>query len=167
MLLFPRSLFSVAISRAMVLLKGLGRTYKGTRVRLWRKLCRTSPLIQFPDGFDQLADLISSFPLITRTSQFVFVPGPLDITDSSPSILPKKPLMSFLTTKLKSKLLRVHFATNPCRIVFCGQELVVYRDDLMSRILRNNIFRRNEKPAESLKRFVCSLSCFAKPAEWR
>ena len=53
------------------------------------------------------------------------------------TVLPRKPLLSSFTARLRSKVPKIHFASNPCRIKFCDQEIVVFREDLMSRMLRN------------------------------
>ncbi|KAI0251432.1 epsilon DNA polymerase [Lactifluus subvellereus] len=82
------------------------------------------------DGFDSLADLIASYTLITRRTHFVFVPGPLDLAVNS-----------------------AHMASNPCRLKFFGQELVVFRDDVMSRMLRNLVGVKPNARNEDLKRY--------------
>ena len=104
------------------------------------------------ENFDRLADLISSFPALARHTHFVFVPGPLDMTANS--ILPRRPLLSSLTGKLKSKLSKVHFLSNPCRIKCFGQEIVIFREDLMARMLRNLVGVKPDVENDDLKRFV-------------
>jgi len=106
----------------------------------------------YQENFDALADLIAAYPLITRSAHFVFVPGPLDITINS--ALPRRPLLSTLTGRLKSKVPKAHFATNPCRIKFFDQEIVVFREDLMARILRNVVGVKPDVKSEDLKRFL-------------
>jgi DNA polymerase epsilon subunit 2 len=106
-----------------------------------------------PENFDSLADLIASYPLITRNTHFVVVPGPLDHTLNA--TLPRRPLLSSFVGRLKSKVPKVHFATNPCRIKFFAQEIVVFREDMMARMLRNVIGVKPEAKSEDLKRFVC------------
>jgi DNA polymerase epsilon subunit 2 len=112
--------------------------------------------IQLVEGFDALADLIASYTLITRRTHFVFVPGPLDLTVNS--VLPRKPLLSSLTARLRSKIPngRVHMASNPCRLKFFAQEIVVFRDDVMSRMLRNLVGVKPNARNEDLKRYVRS-----------
>jgi DNA polymerase epsilon subunit 2 len=105
------------------------------------------------ENFDSLADLVASYPLITRNAHFVLIPGPLDYTMNA--TLPRRPLLSSFVARLKSKLPKVHFATNPCRIKFFGQEIVVFREDAMARMLRNVIGVKKETKSEDLKRFVC------------
>lgn len=104
------------------------------------------------DNFDALADLIASYPLITRSTHFVFIPGPLDITVNS--TLPRKPLLSTLTGRLKTKIPKVHFGTNPCRIKIFNQEIVIFREDLLARLLRNVVGVKSDVKSEDLKRFV-------------
>ena len=106
-----------------------------------------------PDNFDSLADLISSYPAITRTTHFVLVPGPLDITMNT--VLPRKPILSSFTTRLRSKVPKIHFASNPCRIKFCDQEIVIFREDLMSRMLRNLVSVKPGVSNDDLRLYVC------------
>lgn len=75
---------------------------------------------------------------------FVFVPGPADPYDVSNLILPRRPLPPSLTTAVRDKLPKVTFASNPCRITYKSQEIVVFRDDLMSRMLRNTVRLKND-----------------------
>ncbi|KAH9482742.1 DNA polymerase epsilon subunit B [Psilocybe cubensis] len=107
---------------------------------------------RYQDNFDSLADLIAAYPSITRTTHFVFVPGPLDITVNS--TLPRRPLLSSFTGRLRTKLSKVHFASNPCRIKFFDQEIVIFREDLMARMLRNVVGVKPEAKSEDLKRFL-------------
>jgi hypothetical protein len=104
------------------------------------------------ENFDALADLIASYPVILRSTHFVFVPGPLDVTVNA--VLPKRTLLSSLTGKLKSKIPKVHFATNPARIKFFNQEILVFREDVMSRMLRNTLCVKPNVKGDTLKRFV-------------
>lgn len=109
------------------------------------------------ENFDALADLIAAYPLITRSTHFVFIPGPLDITVNS--TLPRRPLLSTLTGRLKSKVPKAHFASNPCRIKFFDQEIVVFREDLMARMLRNVVGVKRDVKSEDLKRYVSLYRC--------
>lgn len=104
------------------------------------------------ENFDALAELIAAYPKIARQTHFIFVPGPLDLTVNS--TLPRRPLMSSFTGKLKSKVPKVHFASNPCRIKFFDQEIVIFREDLMARMLRNVVGVKTDSRGEDLKRFV-------------
>lgn len=99
--------------------------------------CPTLSQSNWTENFDSLADLIASYPQITRETHFVFVPGPLDITGSS--ALPRRPILSAFTTNLRNKIPKVYFTSNPCRLKFFGQEIVIFREDTMARMLRNQL----------------------------
>ncbi|KAM6495797.1 DNA polymerase alpha/epsilon subunit B domain containing protein [Amanita muscaria] len=108
-------------------------------------------LQQYQENFEALADLIASYPIMLRSTHFVLVPGPLDMTVNA--VLPKRTLHSTLTAKLKSKVPKSHFASNPCRIKFFHQEIVVYREDTMARMLRNTVAIKPDVRGDTLKRF--------------
>lgn len=111
------------------------------------------------EHFDALADVIASYPLITRSTHFVMVPGPLDVTMNS--VLPRRPLLSSFVSRMKSRIPNVHFATNPCRIKFFEQEIVVFREDLMSRMLRNLVGVKPDVKNDDLKRYVSTAQTAA------
>ncbi|KAJ7908253.1 DNA polymerase alpha/epsilon subunit B-domain-containing protein [Mycena leptocephala] len=85
---------------------------------------------RYQENFDALADLIASYPMITRSTHFVFV------------------------GRLKAKIPKVHFATNPCRIKFFDQEIVIFRDDSMARMLRNIVGVKPDARSDDLKKFL-------------
>jgi len=72
------------------------------------------------------------------------------------STLPRRPILSSFVTRLKTKIPNVHFGTNPCRIKFFDQEIVVFRDDSMSKMLRNvvGVGVKPDVSSDDLKRFV-------------
>ncbi|KAH9844250.1 epsilon DNA polymerase [Rhodofomes roseus] len=107
---------------------------------------------QFQDHMDNLADLIVAYPLIMRTTHFVFVPGPLDAAVNS--ALPRWPLMSSFIARLKSRIPKVHFGSNPCRIKFFEQEIVIFRENLMARMLRNLVGVKPNVHTDDLKRYL-------------
>lgn len=113
--------------------------------------------LSLTDNFDSLAELIAAYPLIIRKTHFVFVPGPLDSTINA--TLPRRPLSSLYVSRLKAKLPKAHFATNPCRVKFFGQEIVVFREDTMARMLRNAVGVKTQARSDDLKRFVRPRSC--------
>lgn len=107
---------------------------------------------QYQENFDALADLIASYSQITRVTHFVFVPGPLDVTING--TLPRHRILTSFTTRLQAKVPKVHFATNPCRIKFFDQEIVVFREDTMARMLRNVVGVKPNVSGEDLKRYL-------------
>lgn len=124
------------------------QAYQGKSLSLFE----TYELKDVQENFDRLAELIASYPVIARNTHFVFVPGPFDITANS--ILPRRPLLSSFVNKLNSKLAKPHFLSNPCRIKCFGQEIVIYRDDMMARMLRNLVGVKPDIHDDDMKRFV-------------
>lgn len=119
----------------------------------------------FTDSFSQLADLLLQFPSILKFSHFVFVPGPSDPFNSP--LLPRASIPEILITRLRNRLgprAQLHFTSNPCRIRYFGQEIVVYRDDVMSRMLRNTVRMKQEPKEIDLKKYV-SIVCKVEEAE--
>ncbi|KAH9943488.1 epsilon DNA polymerase [Epithele typhae] len=107
---------------------------------------------RYQDNFDALADLIAEYPLINGTTRFLLVPGPLDVTINS--VLPRRPILPSFVSRLKNRISHVQFATNPCRFKFFDQEIVVFREDLMSRMLRNLVGVKPDVKNDDLKRYL-------------
>ncbi|CAG4966167.1 unnamed protein product [Colias eurytheme] len=85
-----------------------------------------------------LADVIYPFTKLRETCKFIFVPGRSD--PIAPNILPRPALPDFVTKEICDKLGdSVIFTTNPCRIQYCTQEIVVLRQDLVTKMCRNAI----------------------------
>lgn len=82
-----------------------------------------------------LADAICEYPSIHSSSRFVFVPGPEDPGPST--ILPRPPLADHITEEFRQRVPFSVFTTNPCRIQYCSQEIVVIREDLVNKMCRN------------------------------
>lgn len=107
--------------------------------------------------FDALCDLIMDFPEIPKC-QFVFVPGPLD--PGIGNVLPKPPLASIFTDKLQRKLGdRVRFGSNPCRILYCTQEIVLFREDLVHKLRRNVVISPTLDEISDLSEHVVKTVC--------
>ncbi|CED83236.1 epsilon dna polymerase [Phaffia rhodozyma] len=94
-----------------------------------------SGLAKYTENFNQLANLLSSFPDLAQTSHFIFVPGPLDPWGST--TLPRPPIPDTFVARVKARLPKAQFMSNPCRIKYFDQEIVICREDLMGRMLRN------------------------------
>ncbi|KFU84590.1 DNA polymerase epsilon subunit 2, partial [Chaetura pelagica] len=82
-----------------------------------------------------LADIIREHPSIHKSSRFVFVPGPGD--PGPGSILPRPPLAENITEEFKQLVPFSVFTTNPCRIQYCTQEIIIFREDLVNKMCRN------------------------------
>ncbi|XP_036203039.1 DNA polymerase epsilon subunit 2 isoform X5 [Myotis myotis] len=70
-----------------------------------------------------------------ESSRFVFVPGPED--PGFGSILPRPPLAESITNEFRQRVPFSVFTTNPCRIQYCTQEIIVFREDLVNKMCRN------------------------------
>ncbi|KZO94865.1 DNA polymerase epsilon subunit B [Calocera viscosa TUFC12733] len=110
---------------------------------------------QYTDNFSALGDLLSSYKDIAAASHFLFVPGPLDPWGSS--TLPRSAIPEPFVSRLKARLPRAVFLSNPCRIKFFGQEIVIFREDLMARVLRNLVGVKQEIEAPELKRYLVQM----------
>ncbi|CAG8470327.1 88_t:CDS:10 [Cetraspora pellucida] len=88
-------------------------------------------------AFDSLGSLIAEFPSIARYSHFVFVPGYSDFCLNGR--FPQRHIPNVYTSRLKSKVPKAVFTSNPCRIKYCSQEIVIFREDIVYKIKRNSI----------------------------
>jgi len=88
--------------------------------------------------FRALGDMIREFPNLAEKSQFIFVPGPSDSGFSN--ILPRPPLADFICEEFKQRVPNSMFTTNPCRIQYGTQEIVVLREDILTKMCRNAIY---------------------------
>lgn len=87
--------------------------------------------------FSQLAEIIDSTFNLKNETDIVLVP---DIDDpTSANILPRPPLPTTLVQDLMRKNKRIILATNPCRLQYCTQQIVVCRMDLLRKLCRNTI----------------------------
>ncbi|KAJ3613886.1 hypothetical protein NHX12_020130 [Muraenolepis orangiensis] len=58
--------------------------------------------------------------------------------DPGPStILPRPPLADHITEDFRQRIPFSVFTTNPCRIQYCSQEIVIIREDLVNKMCRN------------------------------
>lgn len=94
-------------------------------------------LEEMQKAFTALGNLIAEFPDLAANTRFIFVPGP---SDPGPSTsFPRPPLPRCVTEPLRKKVRSAVFATNPCRLVYCTQEMVVLREDLVGKMCRNSV----------------------------
>lgn len=107
----------------------------------------TSEEVQaYRSRFEQLASLLGSFEGIAEETKVAIVPGPQDPIDSG--VLPHSPIpQSFARPLLRLK--NVTLCTNPCRVLYCRQEIVIFREDLLNKLSRNVVVPIEEKPDAS------------------
>ncbi|XP_041352782.1 DNA polymerase epsilon subunit 2-like [Gigantopelta aegis] len=87
------------------------------------------------ESFHSLAEIINDFPSLKENSRFVFVPGPRD--PGPATILPRPAIPNSVTEEMQRKVPTAVFTSNPCRIQYCTQEIVVFREDIVTKMCRN------------------------------
>lgn len=129
------------------------------------------------DGFVRLGEMISSeFPSLAESSTFVLVPS---VNDAGPgNILPRPPLPKLVARGFINAIgaKNIYFATNPCRIRYMTQEIVLMRDDIMQKMIRHCAvrpdFAESGLTCEHLLKtlvdqaYLCPLPLTARPVLW-
>lgn len=111
-------------------------------------------------AFEAFASVLMRFPRILHESHLVFVPGPDD--PAATPVLPRTrlpaPLVAGFERRLPAAFVaeRLHWMSNPCRLVYFSQEMVVFRDDIMSKMLRSAVRLRHELAEGDLQKFLVS-----------
>ncbi|GAB9463817.1 hypothetical protein Gpo141_00001264 [Globisporangium polare] len=95
----------------------------------------SNSLQDLKEYFDELATLILKYPRLAEFSKFVLVPGPND--PGSSRAFPRHPLPSMCTQELMRRVPNVTCTTNPCRIRYYTQDLVIFRDNLHQKMQRH------------------------------
>lgn len=114
-------------------------------------------------GFSELGQLIAAVPELASQSRFIFVPGPRDPCVAP--ILPRAPLPDAVVDELRRLVPDagangggVTMATNPCRLQYCTQEVVVFREDVLSKLCRHGIYYSTESCPDVAPHFVTTLT---------
>lgn len=132
---------------------------------------------QLKESFEKLAAMVVDFPSIARSSRFVFLPGPTDPGGEVVNILPKHPLPKVFTDSFRARVPNSHFLSNPARIRFYGQDLVIFRQNLVNKMHRNCIREpvddehTTELPQHLVKTIadqsqLCPLPLSVQPVYW-
>ncbi|KAF4516854.1 hypothetical protein B566_EDAN006249 [Ephemera danica] len=87
--------------------------------------------------FKALGDMLAPFTNLMRESRFIFVPGPTD--PACANVLPRPALPQYIWDEFAQKVPGAVFTSNPCHIRYCTQEIVVLREDVMSKLSRNTL----------------------------
>ncbi|XP_064621990.1 DNA polymerase epsilon subunit 2-like [Lineus longissimus] len=109
----------------------------------------------FTDSLKNLAKVIGEYPTLTQTGRFVFVPGPQD--PGHGTILPRPAIPSCLTTEFMRKVPNALFTSNPCRIQYCTQEIVIFRENIVTKMCRNCV--RFPKDGDTPTHFTKTIIC--------
>jgi len=107
------------------------------------------------EQFKLLGEMISQFSELASHSKFLFVPGPAD--PGSPNIFPRPPLPTHVTQDLAKLVPKAQFLTNPARVQYCTQEIVIFREDIVTKLCRNAIYfpETGEIPSHFAKTITC------------
>lgn len=129
------------------------------------------------DKFGELGTMIKTeFEPLAQETTFVIVPGTLDAGPGN--VLPKPPMPEMLTRKFVQALGkdRVRLATNPCRIRYMTQEIVILRDNLVQKMIRHCSvkpdFNESGLTSEHMVKtvvdqaYLCPLPLIARPVLW-
>ncbi|KAL8602764.1 hypothetical protein ACOMHN_064071 [Nucella lapillus] len=87
------------------------------------------------EGFRALGEMLGEFHSLVSSSKFIFIPGPQDA--GHPLILPRPAIPNCVTEELRSKVPGAVFTSNPCRLQYCTQQIVVMREDIVTKMCRH------------------------------
>ena len=122
--------------------------------------------------FSELGDIVAQFPPLLESSRFLFVPGPQD--PGPGNIFPRPPISKMITEEICQKIPFAEFVSNPCRIQYCSQEIIIYREDIINKMCRNSIHLPKDLlnvPTHFVKTilsqaYLCPLPLIVRPVYW-
>lgn len=130
--------------------------------------------ITLRDHFQELANILIHYPMISKHSQFIFVPGPKD--PGPADVIPRPPLSQVLTQPIRDVLKHVTFTSNPCRLRYGTQEIVIFRENLVSKMRRHCIINPDMNVSSSIsthlvrtildQSHLCPLPHHLRPSYW-
>lgn len=86
-----------------------------------------------------LGEMIAEYPELVESSRFIFVPGPSD--PGFANIFPRPPIPDCVVgDDFRRRVPSATFSTNPCRVQYCTQEIVLFREDIVTKMCRNCIY---------------------------
>ena len=102
-------------------------------------------------AFKTLLDTIQLYPFLAQNARFLIVPGPGDV-GACGHIAPRKPVPECFihdytstrggsTSGPRGSIRHLTFASNPCRLRFYTQEIVVFREDLLRRFQKHSLLQ--------------------------
>ena len=85
----------------------------------------------------------------------MLVPG---LGDAGPGgILPRPPLPGSLTVDLRARVPGILLASNPCRLRYCTQEIIIFRHNLLKSLQGHCLLRPSGQPCSSFVKHVCEV----------
>jgi len=123
------------------------------------------------DHMYQLGKMISTYRKLVKQTQFLFVPGPTD--PGSPNIFPRPALPEHITSDLKKLVPSAKFLSNPARIQYCTNQIVVFRENIITKMCRNAIYfpKNGDIPSHFARTITCQghltpLPLHTSPVYW-
>ncbi|KAJ1915824.1 DNA-directed DNA polymerase epsilon, subunit B [Mycoemilia scoparia] len=119
-------------------------------------------------------EMVAQYPYIATSCQFVFVPGPNDHWSSG--AYPSPSISEFFTEKARSKIKNAYFTTNPCRLRYFTQEIVIFRENLLKKLHRNCLIPPSSQEGTTMVKHLirtlidqghlCPLPAHIQPIYW-
>lgn len=126
--------------------------------------------VEYKEYFDSLASVLSDFPTLLQTANFIFVPGDNDGWASSLSAgaavpLPRKSVPEMFTSRVRRAFATANaepgvkkggepiWTSNPARLSVFGpaHEIVLFRDDISARLRRTAVHLKPSKPSAGVQ----------------
>lgn len=110
--------------------------------------------------FDSLAMILSDFPHLCKKTQFIFVAGHKDpwnsmvYQGSKATALPFNRLSNIFFTRLRKVVKNLKVVSNPFKIYYLNEEIMVMNDQVYERMVQNDILLNYYKRKEELVRTV-------------
>ncbi|GMP71044.1 hypothetical protein CsSME_00029611 [Camellia sinensis var. sinensis] len=124
--------------------------------------------------FGKFGQMIGARQRLKEHSRFLLIPGPDDAGPST--VLPRCALPKYVTEEFQKHIPNAIFASNPCRVKFCTQEIVFFRQDLLYRMRRSCLMppstEETTDPFEHLvatithQSHLCPLPLTVQPIIW-
>ena len=89
--------------------------------------------------FDNLANVICSCTRLSQKARFLLVPSEFD--PGLGVVFPRHKILEPYVKDLQKKVPHISFASNPCRIRFYTQEIVIYRENLLRKMQKQSVVK--------------------------
>ncbi|KAK8792004.1 hypothetical protein WA158_005381 [Blastocystis sp. Blastoise] len=106
-------------------------------------------------AFDSFSNIIQKYPEIAEKSRFIIIPGPHDVGNNN--LIPQNRIPHFFTSKLEQVCKNITFTTNPCRIRYFTQEIVIFKDELIKKFRNNYLKIYEEKDVDYIELLVKTI----------
>lgn len=87
------------------------------------------------EALNVLADAICLHPRIATQAKFLLVPGPIDA--GAAVALPRRRIPEELTAEFQQRIKNATFASNPCRVRYYTQEIVLFRENMLKKMQKH------------------------------